>query len=167
MDEKEFKKLIKKDKYQVFLFSCSTPIPYHFARHYWFVINKKGKINRWELLWMDNLVRTLKDIYYEESLKGKKYKILSQKNGHVYKNIFPPTKGLNRYHWKPRPLIKSSLVKVIEGNKKSLAHKMILFIEHNAFKYKSKNTYHALLGPNSNTFIEWIINKFPSSGFKL
>lgn len=166
MNEKEFKKHVKKNQYQVFLFSCPTPIPYNFARHCWFVVNNKGKINRWELLNSNRVVRTPKDIYTRDYATQRRMKIISKNKGHVYQDILPFTKGMNKYHWKPRPLSEGSLIKTIEGNEKSLAYKMILYIEKNAFKYEHKDHY-KMLGPNSNTFIQWIIDKFPKSGFKL
>ena len=166
MDEKEFKKLVKKNKYQIFLFSCPAPIPINFAIHCWFVTNYKGKVKRWDLLDSTHLARTQKETYHEDFLKGKKVKILSKRSGCVYQDILPPTPGVNKYYWKPRPLSKGSLKKVIEGDDKSLAYKMISFIEKNAFKYKYKDTYNSL-GPNSNTFIQWIIDKFLESGFEL
>ncbi len=166
MNENELKKLINKDKYQVFLFSCPAPIPLNFALHYWFVINSKGKISRWDLLWRNNLVRTSKEVYSEEFLKGKKFKALSKREGYVYQDILPPTKGVDKYQWKSRPLSKGSLMKTIGGEKGSIAHRMIQFIHKNSFKYTHRD-YYKILGPNSNTFIQWIINHFPESGFKL
>jgi len=41
MKTEEFDKLIDKDKYQVFLMICPASTPVNFARHGWFVINKK------------------------------------------------------------------------------------------------------------------------------
>ena len=166
MDEKEFKKLIKKDKYQVFLFSCPANIPFNFARHHWFVVNSKGKINRWDVLRTYNLLRTDEGTDTKESFGGKKFKIISKKVGYVYKNILPFTSGVSKYRWKLKPFSKGELVSSIEGNSNSIAHKMIAFIEHNSFKYKHRNKYY-ILGPNSNTFIQWIIDKFPGCGFKL
>ena len=51
-----FEGLIKKDKYQVFVFANPAPIPISFARHPWFVLNKKGIISRWEVLHFKNEV---------------------------------------------------------------------------------------------------------------
>src|SRR3989344_7637515 len=166
MDEKEFRKLIKKDKYQVFLLSCPANIPYNFALHHWLVVNSKGKVNRWELLKTNQYVRTSKGVCYKESINEKKNKILSKNDGHVYKNILPFTSGVSRYLWKLKPFSKGKLISSIEGSEGSIAHKMITFIEKNAFSYKCRNNYYAL-GPNSNTFVQWIISNFPKSGFKL
>jgi len=146
MDEKEFKKLIKKDRYQVFLFSCPAPIPTNFAPHYWFVINKKGKISRWEVLMPSSQVKTSWD--------------------HLHKTTKHFAEGLNKIHYTILPRSKSSLVGFIEGKNGSTAQKMAKFIFYSPKKYPYCGMYNPL-GPNSNTFIQWIINHFPESGFKL
>jgi len=51
MDSKDFKKLLNKNKYQLFLFSCPASFPAQMGLHYWFVTNKKGKMSRWEVLY--------------------------------------------------------------------------------------------------------------------
>jgi hypothetical protein len=167
MNEKEFKKLVKKDKYQVFLFSCPIPIPFNFAKHYWFITNRNGKLKRWEVLHADYIVRTPQDIYTRNYATKKRLKIISKNKGHIYQDILPFTKGMNKYYWKGRPLVDGDLLKIIEGKEDSLAKRMVDFIEKNSFKYKYWKTYRMIKGPNSNTFIQWIIDKFPSSGFKL
>ena len=48
MNQVEFYRLVKKDKYQVFLMASRCPMPFVFALHTWFVLNKKGEIDRWE-----------------------------------------------------------------------------------------------------------------------
>jgi len=48
MKEKEFRELVKRDKYQVFLFVSRIPHPLSFVLHSWLVCNKKGKISRWD-----------------------------------------------------------------------------------------------------------------------
>jgi hypothetical protein len=40
------------------------------------------------------------------------------------------------------------------------------FVNENYLNYKYKNQY-KLLGPNCNTYIQWIINKFPQAKIKL
>jgi len=50
VEEEKFKKLIKRDLYQVFLFSSPVTFPMNFASHPWFIVNLKGKINRWEVI---------------------------------------------------------------------------------------------------------------------
>ena len=146
MKSNEFEKLIDKNKYQVFLFSSPVPIPLNFAIHTWFVINLKGKIHRWEF----------------GSFRGSPHP-----NGiGVLKDFLEPTKGMNFYWWKANPRFDSKLISFIEGNDKSIAKDLALFIEKNSNKYPLKNTY-KLLGPNSNSFMSWILEKFPNSKLKL
>jgi hypothetical protein len=146
VNKQEFSELIKEDKYQVFLFASPVPIPFNFAVHTWFVINLKGEINRWEF----------------GKFKGSPYP-----NGiGVLKNFFLPTEGMNKFFWKSSPRFDSELLNFIEGGENSLAKEMCFFIEKNAKLYSLRNKY-ILTGPNSNTFTQWILNKFPKTDFKL
>jgi hypothetical protein len=148
MVEKELRKLIKKDKYQVFLFSSPASFPFNFFLHCWFVISEKGKISRYELLHFINL-------------KDKK------RIGHLYINFSSPDRGLEifplfyKYFWKAR------MISSIEGNNKSMAKKMASFIKKAGKTYPYCYKYDLVFGPNSNTFVQWIINKFPETKFKL
>lgn len=145
MEEEKFKKLIRKYKYQVFLFDCPAIFPFSFARHCWFVTSEKGKINRWEVL----TERDKKTSFY------------------TYKNRHPPTLSLQKHPWKDRPNFESRLISSIEGLNKSIAQEMIKFIKRNYKEYPFKDSYRLYPGPNSNTFAAWIVNKFPESKFKL
>lgn len=87
--------------------------------------------------------------------------------GYLNKNFLKPTAGFNKYRWKLNPRTKSTFIAQISGKRGSLAEKMVKFIEQSPKKYPYCNKYRAILGPNSNSYIQWIINKFPKSGFKL
>jgi len=146
MNETEFSKLIDKDKYQVFLFSSPVPIPMNFAVHTWFVINLKGEINRWEF----------------GQFRGSPYK-----NGiGNLKNFFSPIDGMNKFFWKREPRFNSKLIDYIEGDEDSLANRMAIFIEEYSNSYPLKTKY-VLTGPNSNSFVQWILNKFPDANLQL
>ena len=144
-----FGELIKKDKYQVFLFTCPARLPTPFAVHPWFVVNKKGVVSRWEI------GRDLKDdpSYF----------------GYVRFDGMPLFEGLPiisyniPWSWGPRHI---KLLGSIEGDEGSAAQKLADFIENGVSNYPYRNTYH-LRGPNSNTYIQWVIDQFPESGFKL
>lgn len=146
MDEKTFQKLIKKYKFQVFLFKSSVA-PFGLGVHTWFVINLKGKIHRFEFGRFFNKEKTAEV--------------------RVYKNLYPPTQNVvgqyNSFKFKSE----SKLIHYIEGDKHSLAEKLAIFIKENSKNYPLRNQY-KLLGPNSNTFIMWILSNFPkNAGFKL
>ncbi len=142
--KKEFNKLIKKDKFQIFLFTSPVTIPLQFAVHSWIVTSKKGKIKRW-------------DVWQEKELTKKSW-------GYLYLNVIPPEMGVNTYPTRRMPRNKSTLIDYVEGD---LAKKMIAFIEKNAENYPFKSRYKLYPGPNSNTFPQWIINKFPETKWKL
>lgn len=148
MNAKEFEKLVKKDKYQVFVFASPTSFPLQFGSHPWFVINKKGLIERYEILFRKNCCGA--------GVEG----------SHLHKNFLPPWQGmeivvfLGKFHWK------STLLGSIEGDDNSLAHKMTEFIEHSKDNYPYCNNY-SFVGPNSNTYAQNILDHFPECKIKL
>lgn len=146
MTEQEFSLLIKSDKYQVFLFICRASIPFQFAGHSWFVINCKGDIKRFEVLFS-------------------KKKIMNESR-HLYVDNQTPAQGIDSAPFVSNIFWKSKLIGSIEGGDDSLAAHMSEFIKKSENSYPYRNKY-ALLGPNSNTYISWIISHFPESGFVL
>lgn len=142
----DFESLIKKDKYQVFVFANPAPIPINFARHPWFVLNKKGEISRWEVLHFKNKV-------------DKNFK-------HVHLNRRAPFLGfdiiypIEKYLWKPK------LLGYLEGDEGSLAEKAVELIENSRKNYPYCDKY-SFFGPNSNTYLQWVLNKFPELNIKL
>ncbi|MCK5457971.1 MAG: DUF3750 domain-containing protein [Melioribacteraceae bacterium] len=146
MNKKEFTKLIDNTKYQVFLFSSPVPIPLNFSVHTTFVINLKGKISRWEF---------------------GKFRRTPHNNGiGVLKNFFENTEGMNIYFWKANPRFKSKLIDFIEGDDDSVTNKIAFFIDEFSNSYPLKTEYF-MTGPNSNSYMQWILNKFPEAKLKL
>ncbi len=146
MNKIELSKLVDNNKYQVFLFSSPVPIPLNIFVHTWFVINFKGKIRRWEF----------------GRFRGSPYK-----NGvGVLKNFFEETEGMNIYFWKRNPRFNSKLVDFIEGDDNSVANALAKYIEEYSNTYPLKTKY-SMTGPNSNSFMQWILNKFPKVNMKL
>jgi len=144
----DFEKLIKKDKYQVFLFACPANLPFFFATHPWFVVNKKGELSRWEIFW-----------------RPEKW---DKRWGHLHKDFYPrPEQGIEvfpfsrKYFWG-----NGKLLGCVEGDEASIARRMADFIEQSPKQYPYCGRY-AYTGPNSNTYVQWIISHFPESGFKL
>lgn len=140
----EFQNLIKNDTYQVFIFDCPAYFPFNFARHPWFVLNKKGEISRWEVRQEEN------------KLTG----------SHLYLDAQPPFQGINvsffpkKYFWKPE------LIGQIEGDENSSAKKVIDFIENSNSTYPYIYQY-SLIGANSNTYLGWVLNNYPIFNKKL
>jgi hypothetical protein len=145
--QQEFEKLLKPDRYQVFLLSCPPSMPLSFARHPWFVVNKKGVVSRWEVIASPQMydIRT--------------------RSGHLCTNVLPSWRGLRilrsirdwGYIWP------ATLHGVVEG---SLAELMAECIEHSPQNYPYCENY-AYTGPNSNTYVQWVLTQFPGSGLTL
>ena len=136
-------KLIKEDKYQVLLMSC--PI-FFFARHPWFVLNEKGKISRYEIMHFKS----------------------DKTNNYLHINEFLPfisfiTYTSRKFNIPDKPI----LLKCIEGDEGSLAHKAIEFIKNSGKNYPFLDKYSLVAGPNSNTYAQWVLNKFPEFNIKL
>lgn len=140
MKKEEFEALVKKDKFQIFLFCCPASFPLCFAVHPWFVVNKKGQLSRWEVV-----------------SGGWSHKA---KWGYLYKDFCPPWYGisiiyrLNMWKWD------SKILSSIEGDENSTAAKIAAFIENSKDAYPFRHIYR-YLGPNSNTYVQWVLNNFP------
>lgn len=146
MTETELHTLIKKDRYQVFLLCSRVPLPLPVGMHGWFVINIKGEVHRWEFGQFIN--------------SPHKYGI------GLLKDFFKLTIGMNKYAWKPHPRWDSKLLQVIEGDEDSQAAYLAKFINERSEEYPYKSRYF-LLGPNSNTYLQWVLSKFPKAGISL
>jgi len=137
----DFQKLIKPDKYQVFVFACPAYFPINFARHAWFVLSEKGKISRYEV----------------RHFKGNKK--------HLFVNFQPPFLGTNitfltNIFWSAK------LLGFIEGDENSKAREAIEFIKNSENTYPYLDTYR-FYGPNSNTYVQNVLNHFPEFGMNL
>lgn len=155
-NDKQFLSLLKNDQFQVLLFTSPAVLPFSFATHPWLVVNRKGHISRFGI--------AIKKNVSTEHIFGV---INNQESwGHIHKNKFPPFHGIwispfsKKHFWKPK------LVGSIEGGENSLAEKMATFIENSGDTYPFKERY-SLFGPNSNTYVQWILNHFPESGMHL
>jgi len=146
VNSKEFKTLLKPENYQVFLFAAALPVPLNFAVHGWFVIHGNGITERWEFG------------RFSDSPHPSKIGVL--------KNFMTPTSGMRKYPWKTKKGTQAKLLGSIEGNEGSLAHQMFDFIRNETPNYPLQDKY-VLTGPNSNTYVQWVINRFPESGFSL
>ena len=144
----DFNKLLKPDRYQVFLFACPAMLPFSFSAHCWFVINRKGNVSRVEVFWLPRLRWPLKW-------------------GHVHHDFYPLTQGVevlpfSRTHfWRGVQLLGS-----VEGGEGSLAQRMAECVASSDGGYPFVSRYR-LVGPNSNTYAQWVLNRFPESGLRL
>jgi hypothetical protein len=139
----QWKSLIKKDRHQVFLFSCPGNIPLNFSRHVWFVVNKRGEVSRWETLFRKDASRT--------------------SWGHLHKDILPPFQGIDVFPFFHLFKWPSRLLNAIEGE---AAKAMIEVIEASPAKYPFCYRY-SLTGPNSNTYPQLVLNHLPDLNITL
>lgn len=134
----KFESLIKEDKYSVFIFACPTVLPFSFAKHPWFVLNKKGSISRWE-------------VDHDWNKKN---------GGYLYINSRPPFQGVSIIYSSKEYFWEAELMGYIEGEEDSLAYEIIQFVENSGNTYPYCAEY-SVTGPNSNTYVQWVLNKFP------
>jgi len=148
VSKNNFKNLVKYNGYQVFLFTCPVSIPLNFASHPWFVCVKNGEISRWEV-------------------RFEKNKINPSLGKHLHFNSLPPFSGIEMLQIIPKKFLwPANLVGYIEGGEDSLAKKIIDFIETSSRDYIYRNQY-SFIGPNSNTYAQWVLNNFPDFKIKL
>ena len=143
----DFEKLINNDKYQVFVFSSPVSFPINFACHPWFVVNKKGAIARWEVFHFKNKIQ-------------KDYNFLHL-NTFPFYNGFSIVFPFHKFRWNP------VLIGSVEGDDNSTVPKIIEFIENSRSTYPYCNKYRFLPGPNSNTYVQNVLNHFPEFNIKL
>ena len=67
----------------------------------------------------------------------------------------------DRYKWK-----NVRLLGVVEGGEGSLAARMATIIENSPQSYSCCEKY-SITGPNSNTYAEWVLDRFPECGLRL
>lgn len=143
MDEKE---VGQGYQYRVELHYSRAHMPFWFASHGWLVTEKHGVVSRWEVLFRKHA-----------SLESW---------GHLHKNYLPPTPGIEIIPYWMRFLWKGHLIGSVEGNENSLAQRMVECIEQSSITYPFKDRY-SVLGPNSNTYPQWVLNHFPEAKLKL
>ncbi|MBI5457830.1 DUF3750 domain-containing protein [Candidatus Kaiserbacteria bacterium] len=140
--------LLDKDKCQVFLFTCPATLPFSFSPHPWFIVNQKGTISRWEIFWWPE-------------------KQWNLRWGHLHKDFYQPLEGIPLLFFLPRLLWpQHRLLGYIEGGDDSIAARMADTIMNSFRTYPYCHQY-LLRGPNSNSYVQWVLDKFPDSGLRL
>ena len=85
----------------------------------------------------------------------------------MHKDFYTPSQGIakwwftEKYTWGP-----GKLLGYVEGDEQSLAGQMAGLIESSPQEYPYCDTY-SLKGPNSNSYVQWVLNHFPHSGLRL
>ena len=134
---------IDKSKHQVFLFVCPGNLPFSFATHPWFVVNEKGVVSRWEVLFRKTEHET--------------------RWGHVYKNFFPAGQGIEILPFLRLFFWEGKLLGTLEGKP---AQRMAEVIKSSPTSYPYRDEYF-LTGPNSNTYAKWVIDQVPEMKVQL
>ena len=134
---------IDTDKFQVLLFASPGNIPCNVGTHSWFVINNYGTLSRWEILF-----RTIDH---------------PPCWGHLYKNFFPMFQGIEIFPYLEVFFWKSRLLGQTEG---APAQNLAAFIERSPGAYPYLRRF-VITGPNSNTYIQWVLDHFPQFPAKL
>lgn len=142
--------------YMVGLFG-SQILPLFEITHHWFAVKHKNEIRRVEVLGL------LSNTTQEGNKAGLTYSQEDFFEG-LHSN---PLKYLS-------PFILSSRFEtfntgIIKGNKGSLAHKLSQFILYKSWEYPFLDRYepYPSEGPNSNTYISWVLEQVPKAKQKL
>ncbi|MES2014795.1 MAG: DUF3750 domain-containing protein [Patescibacteria group bacterium] len=151
-DKERFLGSLNPAMYQVFLFISPANMPFSFATHPWLVVNRKGVVSRFG-------VAMKKDVDTEK-IFGDLPDQMSW--GHVHRNKFPPWQGIQIFPFSSKFFWTGRLINFEEGDEGSVSRRMIDFIERSGETYPFKDHY-SLFGPNSNTYVQWVLNNFPES----
>ncbi|MBT4289728.1 MAG: DUF3750 domain-containing protein [Deltaproteobacteria bacterium] len=134
------------DKNQVWLYCSPLPLPLSYlALHCWFVLaDQENTISRWEI--------------WQRPQRCK------NSWGHLHQNLFPMQQGINRipgcsfWKWPSKLLfyfdhpVASTLTKII-GSSPEI--------------YPYHHQYRAYPGPNSNTYIQWVLDHLSAPKIEL
>jgi hypothetical protein len=127
----------------VSLYASLANLPFFMAIHPWFVVEKNGKLSRWEVTF--------------ETGRGE------NSWGHLRLDQLPAYSGIEVLPLDIQLYWPSWRIATVKGE---VARQMTEFIEASPQTYPYRNKY-ALTGPNSNTYVQWVLEKFPDCGLKL
>ena len=122
--------------------------PFNFTIHTWVEISYNNEIERY-------------DFWGYPGLKKE------PANGFIYKDIFPNHLGTSLSPFaNVNNLIKRQTGKVVSeicGETDSPAHKLYTAIKLQALNYPYASTYNMILGPNCNTYTQWLLDLAPEA----
>ena len=127
-------------RYRFFVFTCPTSLPFSLFNHSWVVIIKDDEIFRWEVLFR----------------KG-------SDNTHLHCNHYLPFSGVEVFLPIKKVYWKAKLIYYLEGESAKKIHSLV---KRSQDLYFLKNKY-SLVGPNCNTYVQWILNNFPDLNMRL
>lgn len=147
----DLQKQVRDDCYQVFVLDTPIYLPLSMFRHAFIVTNDHGKLTRWEVLFrrFDIPVRW----------------------GYVHQDFLHPWRGLDYFpisFFGHQRVFDPRCLGVVQGDgETSLAGRMVTFMHDHASDYEYKSRYNAVLGPNSNSFVQWFLDHFPDANIEL
>ncbi len=131
--------------YKVSFYISPVYLPFSFAVHPWVIIEKDGNKNRFEI------------IHFNKQRGEKNYLACNLYGNDMEQGL--PFWHNGRYYWKSR------CIGSVSGHQDSLAEKMHYFIKNNDYPYLDQYRFYP--GPNSNTYIQWILDHFPEANIQL
>jgi len=145
---------MREAQYSVTLYSSPLPLPLSFAVHTYLVVETNDVTKRLDV---DGYLPHTHTRHY---------------GGYIFINLLPPTQGYKIFGLTPKfgigPRWQVTKHGTCSGTNYSPAHNLHQFVETDGLKnYPFINNYNMLLGPNSNTFTQWIIDQVPECSFKL
>lgn len=152
MRGKRIANLVRDDCCQLFVLDSPIPIPLSFIKHSYVVVNDYGVLTRWDVL--------------HKKYPGKNHR------GYLHKNLFSPWCGLGMvyfprvitghfWHFQPR------LLGLIEGEPDTVMGEKIASLEEVIYAYPHLDCYLAAPGPNSNTFVQWVLDAIGEQSISL
>jgi hypothetical protein len=135
--------------YKVEIMAAPLPRPLTLAQHLWFVISDDECASRYEVI----------------------APLYAKSDNLVLINYFPLYTGFCRsffddiFH--PRVRSKAVLLYTITGSNNSTAHKLFQQIVASPDTYPANKRYRLWPGPNSNTYVAWILQQVPEINFQL
>ena len=131
------------DQFQVAIMYSRVSLPLPPASHVWFIINDHGALSRYEGL----------DL---------RHKRIDNLGGYIFQDYFPPDVGMPVWITRKTPTWRAYTLSVIEGDQ---AEQLAQILRDSLRDYPHKN--YRLLGPNSNTYAQWVLDTAGLSDIKL
>ncbi|MFT4244720.1 MAG: DUF3750 domain-containing protein [Candidatus Woesearchaeota archaeon] len=147
--------------YIVGLFGSKILFPLDIT-HHWFVVKHKNEIRRVEVLGL------LSNTIQEGNKAGLTYSQEDLFEG-LHRNLFKYLSPLTLSSYILSSRFETFNSGIVKGNKGSLAHKLSEFILHKSWEYPFLDRYEPFPseGPNSNTYISWVLERVSKSKQKL
>lgn len=138
--------------YIVRVYATPMSFPLNFTLHTWVEISYDSEIQRYDLWGYPGLEK-------------------EPANGYVYVDIFPNHLGTTLSPFaNVNNLSKRQVGKVVSeiyGETGSVAHTTYTAIKNHALNYPYAHTYNMVLGPNCNTYTQWLLDLTPGTPLRL